>query len=48
MTDPDQGGGAEPAYDRLPDWLRPLARAALHVRPEDLSRFLPPDEGGRE
>jgi 8-oxo-dGTP pyrophosphatase MutT (NUDIX family) len=32
----------------LPDWLRPLAEAAVHVRPEQLSRFLPPDEGGRE
>jgi 8-oxo-dGTP pyrophosphatase MutT (NUDIX family) len=37
-----------PAYDDLPDWLQPLARAAVHVRPEELSRFLPPDEGGRE
>ena len=33
---------------RLPEWLRPLARAAVDVRPEQLSRFLPPDEGGRE
>jgi 8-oxo-dGTP pyrophosphatase MutT (NUDIX family) len=41
-------GDPEPAYDRLPEWLRPLAHAALHVRPEQLSRFLPPDEGGRE
>ena len=41
-------GRAVPAYDDLPDWLRPLAQAALHVRPEQLSRFLPPDEGGRE
>jgi 8-oxo-dGTP pyrophosphatase MutT (NUDIX family) len=48
VTDPDQSGGDEPAYDRLPEWLRPLAHAALHVRPEELSRFLPPDEGGRE
>lgn len=37
-------------YDeaRLPEWLRPLARAAVDVRPEQLSRFLPPAEGGRE
>jgi 8-oxo-dGTP pyrophosphatase MutT (NUDIX family) len=41
-------GDPQPAYDHLPDWLRPLAHAALHVRPEQLSRFLPPDEGGRE
>lgn len=32
----------------LPGWLRPLADAAVHVRPEQLSRFLPPAEGGRE
>jgi 8-oxo-dGTP pyrophosphatase MutT (NUDIX family) len=29
----------------LPDWLQPLADAARAVRPEDLSRFLPPDDG---
>jgi 8-oxo-dGTP pyrophosphatase MutT (NUDIX family) len=32
----------------MPDWLRPLAEAAVDVRPEQLSRFLPPAEGGRE
>jgi 8-oxo-dGTP pyrophosphatase MutT (NUDIX family) len=32
----------------LPSWLRPLAEAAVDVRPEELSRFLPPDEGGRQ
>ena len=32
----------------LPDWLRPIADVAASVRPEQLSRFLPPDEGGRE
>jgi len=32
----------------LPGWLRPLADASVHVRPEQLSRFLPPAEGGRE
>lgn len=32
----------------LPDWLRPLAQAAVTVRPEQLSRFLPPEEGGKE
>ncbi len=32
----------------LPGWLRPLAAAAGRVRPEQLSRFLPPDEGGRQ
>lgn len=36
-----------PAGD-LPAWLQPLAAAAVGVRPEQLSRFLPPAEGGRE
>ncbi len=29
----------------LPDWLQPLASAAASVRPADMSRFLPPDDG---
>lgn len=33
---------------QLPGWLRPLATAAVDVRPEQLSNFLPPAEGGRE
>lgn len=32
----------------LPDWLRPVEELANRVRPEQLSRFLPPPEGGRE
>ncbi|MFJ8645580.1 NUDIX hydrolase [Streptomyces sp. NPDC093546] len=32
----------------LPAWLRPLARAARTIAPEQLSRFLPPEEGGRQ
>lgn len=32
----------------LPAWLRPLAEAAVGVRPEQLSQFLPPEDGGRE
>jgi len=31
----------------LPAWLRPVAQAAREVKPEQLSRFLPPPEGGR-
>jgi len=31
-----------------PDWLRPLVDAAALVRPEQLSRFVPPDDGVRE
>ena len=32
----------------LPEWLRPLAEAAVGVRPEQLSHVLPPADGGRE
>lgn len=32
----------------LPEWLRPVAEVAATVRPEQLSRFLPPEDGGRE
>jgi 8-oxo-dGTP pyrophosphatase MutT (NUDIX family) len=39
----DQLGPAAPG--ELPDWLRPLAAAAGSVRPGELSRFLPPDDG---
>ena len=31
----------------LPQWLHPLAEAAGRVRAEELSRFLPPEQGGR-
>lgn len=31
----------------LPDWLQPVADAALGVLPEQLSRFRPPADGGR-
>jgi 8-oxo-dGTP pyrophosphatase MutT (NUDIX family) len=31
----------------LPGWLQPLVDALPHVRAEQLSRFLPPAEGGR-
>jgi 8-oxo-dGTP pyrophosphatase MutT (NUDIX family) len=41
-------GVPEPVPDDLPDWLRPLVRAVREVKAEELSRFLPPDEGGRE
>jgi 8-oxo-dGTP pyrophosphatase MutT (NUDIX family) len=32
--------------DGLPEWLAPVARAAETVRPSQLSRFLPPEDGG--
>lgn len=31
--------------DDLPDWLRPLAAAAQGVEAEEMSRFLPPEDG---
>ncbi|WP_052847636.1 NUDIX hydrolase [Streptomyces avicenniae] len=33
--------------DALPPWLRPLADAALTIQPRQLSRWLPPPDGGR-
>jgi 8-oxo-dGTP pyrophosphatase MutT (NUDIX family) len=35
------------AREALPAWLQPLAGAAAEVTPGELSRFLPPDDGGR-
>ena len=32
----------------LPAWLEPVRTAARDLRPEQLSRFVPPPEGGRE
>jgi 8-oxo-dGTP pyrophosphatase MutT (NUDIX family) len=32
----------------LPTWLQPVQTVARTVLPEQLSRFLPPDDGGRE
>lgn len=35
--------------DGMPDWLGPVAEAAQGVRPQQLSRFLPPESGaGRQ
>jgi 8-oxo-dGTP pyrophosphatase MutT (NUDIX family) len=41
LSDPDRAV----ALADLPAWLRPLATAARSVRAEELSRFLPPDDG---
>jgi 8-oxo-dGTP pyrophosphatase MutT (NUDIX family) len=39
---------AEPPQEPVhPAWLQPLLDAVAQVRPEQLSRFLPPEEGGR-
>lgn len=40
-------GAAAVEAAALPEWLRPLAAAAAGVRPEELSHFLPPADGGR-
>ncbi|WUH91871.1 CoA pyrophosphatase [Streptomyces sp. NBC_00433] len=44
------GAGPEVAVSRdgLPGWLGPVADAADGIRPEQLSRFLPPAAGGRQ
>jgi len=41
------GGAAVVERDGLPEWLLPVRAAAETVLPEQLSRFLPPAEGGR-
>ncbi|MBU7597274.1 CoA pyrophosphatase [Streptomyces sp. P38-E01] len=42
-------GEAPPVGDEgLPEWLSTLAEAVAGVRPEQLSRFLPPPGGGRQ
>ncbi|MDQ0788323.1 8-oxo-dGTP pyrophosphatase MutT (NUDIX family) [Streptomyces sp. B3I8] len=48
---PGTGGGrpgeaARVVRDGLPEWLAPVARAAETIRPSQLSRFLPPQDGG--
>ncbi len=47
MTDAT-AADAVAAGRRLPDWLLPVEEVARRVLPEQLSRFLPPDEGGRQ
>ncbi len=46
-ADPAQSD-AEMAELVVPDWMRPLVEVARSVTGEQLSRFLPPDEGGRQ
>lgn len=42
----DRIGSVQPAqHDDLPEWLHQLAEAARTVSAEDLSRFVPPDDG---
>ncbi|MET8677316.1 CoA pyrophosphatase [Streptomyces sp. NPDC004647] len=41
------GDGTVVSADGLPQWLLPVVRAAETVEPQQLSRFLPPESGGR-
>ncbi|WP_175408561.1 CoA pyrophosphatase [Streptomyces sp. TRM64462] len=45
------GDGGPPVVvsdDGLPVWLEPVVRSARTIAPEQLSRFLPPETGGRQ
>ncbi|MEU7045962.1 CoA pyrophosphatase [Streptomyces varsoviensis] len=42
------GGAAVVSTEGLPRWLLPVARAAETIEPRQLSRFLPPETGGRQ
>ncbi|MGW2917265.1 NUDIX hydrolase [Streptomyces angustmyceticus] len=42
------GRDATVTADGLPEWLAPVARAAATIEPRQLSRFLPPESGGRQ
>lgn len=41
------GHPAEALHDDVPEWLLPLRDAARRAQPEDITRFLPPEDGGR-
>jgi 8-oxo-dGTP pyrophosphatase MutT (NUDIX family) len=41
------GGETAVTTKGLPGWLQPVAHAARDVEPRQLSRFLPPESGGR-
>ncbi|TEX47476.1 MAG: coenzyme A pyrophosphatase [Actinomycetales bacterium mxb001] len=47
MSDRDPGIGWRVDGVALPEWLEPLASRMPRLRGEDLTRFLPPPEGGR-
>ncbi|MCB5910939.1 NUDIX hydrolase [Streptomyces pinistramenti] len=42
------GSAGVVSAERLPEWLAPVARAAGTIEPRQLSRFLPPESGGRQ
>ncbi len=43
----ERAGRVVVTAEGLPAWLEPVERAARTVRPQQLSRFLPPKSGGR-
>lgn len=43
MTAPHPGAAGPP--DDLPDWLRPVVEASGTIRGEDITTFLPPEDG---
>ncbi|MEU4681873.1 NUDIX hydrolase [Streptomyces xinghaiensis] len=45
---PARAGDITVTADGLPGWLDPVAQAARTVQPRQLSRFLPPESGGRQ
>lgn len=47
LTSRDPDAGLTLAGVDLPDWLAPLSTRLASVRGEDLTRYLPPPEGGR-
>src|SRR5690348_11454753 len=48
LADPLPGGlPPGPQTPDYPSWLHPLVDGLARVRPEQLSRFLPPEDGGR-
>ncbi|MEU2516377.1 NUDIX hydrolase [Streptomyces syringium] len=42
------GGGTAITSEGLPEWLAPVAQASRTIEPHQLSRFLPPETGGRQ
>lgn len=48
LSDRDRGGWVDHTVAAaLPEWLQPVVHAAASVRPDQLSLYLPPLEGGR-
>ncbi|MGY5124096.1 NUDIX hydrolase [Streptomyces nigrescens] len=46
--EPASGREATVTAEGLPEWLDPVARVAATLKPPQLSRYLPPESGGRQ